>query len=810
MSGLRFAATHFAAVATAAVFSSLSCQAQCELTWRPTLAVAGTNNRVTDIVDVPGDGLYASGWFRVAGGVRADYVAHFDGSDWNAMDGGLDGAAQTIAALPNGDIVVAGTFTMAGGVAASNIARWDGSSWHPLGAGLNAIVQGLHAMPNGDLLACGSFTATGTQPLSRLARWDGTSWSNVGGGVGNGQVFDVVSLPNGDIAVGGTFSQVGGSAGGTVATGLGIWDGISWTTPPGALAFGAVHALEALSNGNLAVGGQVVAGENLGIWDGQAMQYLSNPIGGVVEEILEDSSGDLIVAGGSFLSGPDNNVVRVQNGVWTVLDSGLNKTLSLAESGGQLIAAGGAINSGDDTIRAYDGSVWAPLGAPRNPKPILDVCATSSGGVFACGGFDEIGGVPANNVAHYDGANWTALGLGLNGPCSAMAAYPNGDLLVSGSFTTAGGAPANKIARWNGSNWSTLGAGLTESPSKLLAMSNGDVIAVMATRPSLLLFDGTNWTALPQPNFQTWGPALAAELPNGNLVVAGIITDTPAAEWDGSVWTPIGAGAGIARSLAVDNNGDLLLGGFLAVAGVVNGVSRWNGSNWVEVGALSGSPVDLEVLPNGDLVACGFLQLDPSQEDVLITRWNGQSWQKVDGGVGFGLGSFKEIQQLAVSHEGDVFATGNFATMGDAVCARFAQAKSTCPAEANVFGAGCNGSAGPVALTATDLPWIGSTFHSEATGMAPISIALHVLGSNPTIAPLPGGAPGCSLFLQPDVLGLLLPNAGVVDATVAVPANTALVGAVVRTQVVGIELSVSGSLTRLTSSNALELTIGAL
>jgi hypothetical protein len=78
------------------------------------------------------------------------------------------------------------------------------------------------------------------------------------------------------------------------------------------------------------------------------------------------------------------------------------------------------------------------------------------------------------------------------------------------------------------------------------------------------------------------------------------------------------------------------------------------------------------------------------------------------------------------------------------------------------------------------------------------------------VQPLPLGAPGCSLFVAPLVLDLLLPQNGAATATVLVPASPSLAGLVFREQVVGLELDALGALTRVTSTNALALTIGAL
>jgi hypothetical protein len=115
----------------------------------------------------------------------------------------------------------------------------------------------------------------------------------------------------------------------------------------------------------------------------------------------------------------------------------------------------------------------------------------------------------------------------------------------------------------------------------------------------------------------------------------------------------------------------------------------------------------------------------------------------------------------------------------------------------------------PVTLQAIDRPWVGGTLHTTAMGMTTNSLALQLVSLQPTLIALPGGAAGCSLFGLPLLSSVLLPVAGVADASFAIPAQPILAGTLFRMQIVGVELSASG-VERLTSSNGLELTIGWL
>jgi hypothetical protein len=76
------------------------------------------------------------------------------------------------------------------------------------------------------------------------------------------------------------------------------------------------------------------------------------------------------------------------------------------------------------------------------------------------GTFLTAGGQTVNRIARWDGAEWHALGAGVNGNVRCVTVKPDtNELLVGGDFTQAGGSPAFYIAKWNGSAWSALPGG---------------------------------------------------------------------------------------------------------------------------------------------------------------------------------------------------------------------------------------------------------------------------------------------------------------------------------------------------------------
>jgi hypothetical protein len=219
---------------------------------------SGMDDAVAALVVLPNGDLVAGGQFTLAGGTAANRIARWNGSAWSALGSGMDSAVSALAVLPNGDLVAAGGFSTAGGAATNRIARWNGSTWSALGSGMNGGVISLAVLPNGDLVAGGNFTIAGGVAASAIARWDGSVWSALDSGVSGAQgvlVNAMAVLPNGDLVVGGTFTQAGGAPANHIAR----WDGKTWS-PLGSGIGGAqtniVHCLAVMPSGELLAGGQ--------------------------------------------------------------------------------------------------------------------------------------------------------------------------------------------------------------------------------------------------------------------------------------------------------------------------------------------------------------------------------------------------------------------------------------------------------------------------------------------------------------------------------------------------------------------------
>lgn len=111
--------------------------------------------------------------------------------------------------------------------------------------------------------------------------------------------------------------------------------------------------------------------------------------------------------------------------------------------------------------------------------------------------FKSVNGIPVNNIAMFDGTNWSELGAGIEGTIITMKVI-NGELYVAGNIQSAGGMPVNNIAKWNGTSWSGVGQGLPYVIRELEYFQNKIYITgFLVNTPTsyLVSFDGTSWSS---------------------------------------------------------------------------------------------------------------------------------------------------------------------------------------------------------------------------------------------------------------------------------------------------------------------------
>lgn len=447
---------------------------------------SGVNNTVNALKaydDGSGTRLYATGAFTNAGGTAASRIARWDGSQWSALGSGVSSAGRALASIQfEGEslprLAVGGGFTIAGGLTAQRLALWSGSEWSLLDHGFNDSVWTTLVFDDGTgggpaLFVAGGFETIGGQSFNRIAKWNGTQWLPLGSGL-NGLVYALATLgsgPNGalELYAGGEFTTAGGISANHIAR----WTGSQWL-PLGSGTSNFVTAMiaHAPSPGapkQLYVGGQFTSA------------------GGVFSQVVARWTGSQWLAVGG-LGGPTANIFDFAH-----FDDGSGAGLQLYAAGSFQIAGGAPANFiARRTISGW-ASVGGGTNGPVSALLVYDDGFGLGPALYAAGSFTLAGGVPANGIAKWDGGQWSPLGEGLavgsfRTSVEALAAFDDGRgdgpaLFAGGDFTVAGGKPAAHIARWGGracNSWSALPGTLNDRVLTFAVFETGGVPGLIA------------------------------------------------------------------------------------------------------------------------------------------------------------------------------------------------------------------------------------------------------------------------------------------------------------------------------------------
>lgn len=697
----------------------------------------------------------------------ADYgaVASFDGSQWTtfpALPASGPFSPSFVSALTwfdrgaGPELYVGGGFTLTGG---DNLARWNGTGWVAVGNALGAVeALAVHDDGSGPALwVGGAFSQIGGVAANRLARWDGVTWSapaTFTGSTSNTSVSALASLDDGSgptLYVGGRFDAVNGVAAGGVAR----WNGAAWSTMAGGFDKPA-WSFTVFDDGtgpHLFCGGDFTANAtttSLGVakWSGAAWQTTG-------PGLAYDCPGEVVAA------------------------------CSVCEADGVALYAGGSFGvAGGDAARniaRWDGTSWSRLGlgVRGDGARVMSLHSFDDGNgpaLFAGGRLDRAGSIATEGIARWDGASWSDVGGGIAYPGSfpevhAMTTFDGGlgpELIVGGYFTTAGGLPASNIARWNGSSWSPLGSGVNAIVTSLTVcdLGAGDVLvaggdftfAGGVAVSALASWNGVAWAPL-GPGFQ-WvsavcvhddgtGPDLFAAV--GNAGTWSVVKHA------GGSWTSLGSVSasflpGI-RGLAVADTPSgpaLWVGGhFTQIAGVAaQCLAWWNGTSWT--GANPG-------VTGWNTSSCASI---PEVEALATYRQGGRD-ALVAGGL---IGSIDGVACNGIGLHACVATQATFASFG--------------------VGCGGSIGVPSLRNSDCSLPWIGTQLDLVMDNLPPANPALMCFGLSDTQSsgtPLPAslaafGMPGCTAYVSADVFVLLNNQTGTAHYSLQVPTATALAG----------------------------------
>jgi hypothetical protein len=261
----------------------------------------------------------------------------------------------------------------------------------------------------------------------RVARLSSGTWFPMPG-LGTAGVNQLARLPDGRViaAVGNAFAP------------LAVWDGNLWTSfGSSSQFFSAVDRVQVLSTGEVVASGNSVIRR----WTGRGWVEMGTGVNGPIMAMRPLPDGRLLVAGA------------------------FNKA-------GGISCTGLAVWLG--------GSQWAafgdPLSAQGQAPSVWSLDILPNGNVVVGGFLFNAGAVNADYVARWDGQQWNALPLHVDGICEGVLATRHGSVVLSGRFFTAGGFAADGIA-----HWSPTGQPQLSAPQILNPAAAGGTLVISAS-----------------------------------------------------------------------------------------------------------------------------------------------------------------------------------------------------------------------------------------------------------------------------------------------------------------------------------------
>lgn len=430
-------------------------------------------------------------------------------------------------------------------------------------------------------------------------------------------------------------------------------------------------------------------------------------------------SGTGVYIGGDFDHAGNVEAERIvrwdsSNYTWSALGSGVDNVVyaiaaneDIVYVGGLFLHAGGIAVS---SLASWNNSThaWSALGGELellNGSPVVYALAIAGNGdVYVGGKFDTAGGVPANNIARWDGSSWHALGSGTEGtdPAVYAIAINGSDVYVGGRFDTVGGASCNNIAAWGSSAWSCLGSGTGGANPTVMAIAidgthtfiGGEFTEVTDASNGLqaagyvAMWDTNAWNTL--DGGLNGGVATLTLGPDGiyaggrfELLANGTKPVRRLARWDGA-WYTVGGSGGLIHTEGVDSSvyilafmGDqLFVGGHFTFANtgrMLKGLGYFDISDdeWYALGNSVNETVYALAIAGEDIYLGGRFSSAGGLKSVGVARWNQRTgkWSSLLGGVSgcMGVHPMSECQPMvmAIAVDGkDVYVGGNFTSAG--------------------------------------------------------------------------------------------------------------------------------------------------
>jgi uncharacterized delta-60 repeat protein len=427
-----------------------------------------------------------------------------DGSVDTTFNPNPNGSVNSIVVQPNGQILIGGNFTTVQGAAVDYLARLnaDGTLDSTFLPNPNQEILSVALQSNGDIIASGNFSAVETNSLSAVTRSfiarfnaDGTVDPNFNTAL-NAAANTIVVLSSGQILIGGAFTGIQQTSGGTLENARGIArlnsDGTVDTNffpDPNS----AVSIITVLPNGQYLVGGGFTAFQQNSLGTSTTAKFIArlntdgsvdtsfNPDpNGIVFAIALQPNGQMVIGGGFTSVQPNgasfstnrNFIARLNadGSLDTSFDPSLNGGVGevIVLQDGSLFVGGSfsAVQTGGDILV---GGTFSSVGGAPNPYlvrlnndstvdstftsipdgPVNAIASQTNQDTLIGGTFANVAGQPRANLARLnaDGSLDPSFNPGANGAVNAIAIQQDTQIIIGGSFSSVGGVAASSLAR---------------------------------------------------------------------------------------------------------------------------------------------------------------------------------------------------------------------------------------------------------------------------------------------------------------------------------------------------------------------------
>ncbi|MFM9996456.1 MAG: hypothetical protein ACKVU4_11730 [Phycisphaerales bacterium] len=322
-------------------------------------------------------------------------------------------------------------------------------------------------------------------------------------------------------------------------------------------------------------------------------------------------------------------------------------------------------------IARWDGDAWSALGSGIQGWGVYTQCVFDDGSgprLYVGGTFTGAGGHPGTGIARWDGAQWESVGSGAVGgsyqSVHAMRVHDDGAgpaLFVGGDFDAMSGVPAMNIARWNGA-WTPVGGAapgivtaletVADSPGRALYANN-----IGSTGPlagfGMVRWDGANWSGVAGTEAMTNVQRIAVlDAGDGPALHAAVMYFTKfhiggeLFKRSGARWTAYGAGIATSALTAFDHGAGPRLhhtGFWENVPPVGQNITHGSRFRVFDAGAWTRfgpegfqDPINtLEVIDLGApaLYAGGPFWDEKAIAPAGVLKWNGSGWEQLGPGT---------------------------------------------------------------------------------------------------------------------------------------------------------------------------------